>query len=153
VGAGGPHLTTLELFVNRTISMTMRRALDLIGIHDPAQLAAEAAGLAETHPLRRVDELLTRCLYDIDNAERVMRTQLEALKQSANREIGHLDQGYATGDWPVHYADKAETGRRNLERAFEQVNILADLRRLLHTHTNSLSGTPPDRQPRAEAGT
>ena len=132
--------------MNRTISMTMRRALDLIGIHAPAQLSAEAAGLAQTHPLRRVDELLTRCLYDIDNGERAMRTQLEALKQSTDREIGHLDQGYTTGDWPVHYAGKAETGRRMLERAFEQVDILADLRRLLHTHIG-LPGTRPDRRP------
>jgi hypothetical protein len=87
-------------------------------------------------------------------AESVPRRRRTVRRSSftADREIAHLDQGYATGDWPVHYAGKAETGRRNLERAFEQVNILADLRRLLHTHIG-LSGTQPDRQPRAEAGT
>jgi hypothetical protein len=133
--------------------MTMRRALDLIGVHDPAQLSVEAAGLAETHPLRRVDDLLTRCLHDIDNAERAVRTEIEALKAAADREVGHLDQGYATGDWPVHYAGKAEAGRRKLERAFEQVNILADLRRLLHTHPDTQPARPADPRPRAAAGT
>jgi hypothetical protein len=136
-----PYLTTWELLVNQSISMTMRRALDPIAITDPTQLPNEAAGLPEQHPLRRVDELLQRCLYDIEHAERVMRTEIAALKTAADREIEHLDQGYATGDWPLHYAGKAETGRQQLMRAFEQVNLLVGLRRLLHTHTGSQPAT------------
>jgi hypothetical protein len=130
--------------VNLTISMTMRRALDRIGISDPADLSAEAKALPEIHPLRRVDELLQRCLYDIEHAERVMRTELAALKAAADRETNHLDQGYTTGDWPLHYAGKAEAGRQKLVRAFEQVNLLAPLRQLLHTHAGTAPAPPAD---------
>jgi hypothetical protein len=133
--------------VNVTISMTMRRALDLIGITEPADLQAEAKTLPENHPLRRVDELLQRCLYDIEHAERVMRTELAALKAAADRETNHLDQGYATGDWPLHYAGKAEAGRQKLVRAFEQVNLLAPLRQLLHTHTGTDPAPPAGPKP------
>jgi hypothetical protein len=133
--------------VNLTITMTMRRALDRIGITDPADLAAEAKTLPETHPLRRVDELLQRCLYDIEHGERVMRTELAALKAAADRETKHLDQGYTTGDWPLHYAGKAETGRQQLVRAFEQVNLLAPLRQLLHTHTDTDPAPPAGPRP------
>jgi hypothetical protein len=139
--------------MNRTISMTMRRALDLIGISDPGQLPVEAAGLAQTHPLRLVDELLTRCLHDIENAERVMRTEIEALKRAADRELTCLDTGYATSDWPVHYAGKAEAGRQKLVAAFEQVNTLAGLRRLLHTHTGAQPAPPAEPEPQAAGGT
>ena len=152
-----PYLTTWELLVNQSISMTMRRALDLIAITDPEELPNEAASLPKQHPLRRVDELLQHCLYDIEHAERVMRTELAALKAAADREIEHLDQGYATGDWPVHYAGEAEAGRQQLVRAFEQVNLLAGLRRLLHTHPGgqpaALPAPPADPGPQAEAGT
>jgi hypothetical protein len=147
-------LTTWELLVNQSISMTLRRALDLIAITDPAQLPNEAKNLPESHPLRRVDELLQHCLYDIEHAERVMRTELAALKAAADREIEHLDQGYATRDWPLHYAGRAEAGRQQLMRAFKQVNLLTGLRRLLHTHTRNQPGTlPADPEPQAQAGT
>jgi hypothetical protein len=139
--------------MNRAISMTMRQALDLIGISDPGQLSVEAAGLAQTHPLRHLDELLTRCLHDIDNAERVMRTEIEALKRAADRETTCLDTGYATSDWPVHYAGKAEAGRQKIVGAFEQVNILAPLRQLLHTHTGAQPVPPAEPEPQAGAGT
>ena len=138
--------------MNQNISMTMRRALDLIGITDPAELSAEAKRLPEQHPLRRVDELLQRCLYDIEHGERLMRTELAALKAAADRETNHLDQGYATGDWPVHYAGKAEAGRQKLVRAFEQVNLLAPLRQLLHTHAGTDPAPPAGPEP-AKAGT
>ena len=140
--------------MNQSISMTMRRALDLIAVTEPTQLSAEAADLPESHPLRRVDELLQRCLYDIEHGERVMRTEIEALKAAADREIEHLDQGYATGDWPLHHAGKAEAGRQQLVRAFEQLNLLAGLRRLLHTHTGGVPAAPlADPNPQAQGGT
>jgi hypothetical protein len=139
--------------VSLTITMTMRRALERIGISDPADLAAEAKALPENHPLRRVDELLQRCLYDIEHAERVMRTELAAVKAAADRETNHLDQGYATGDWPLHYAGKAEAGRQKLVRAFEQVNLLAPLRQLLHTHAGTDPAPPAGPEPGQAAGT
>jgi hypothetical protein len=138
--------------VKVTISMTMRRALERIGISDPADLAAEAKSLPETHPLRRVDELLRRCLYDIEQAERVMRTELATLKAAADRETTYLDQGYTTGDWPLHYAGEAEAGRQKLVRAFEQVNLLAPLRQLLRTHADT-DPAPPAGPELGQAGT
>jgi hypothetical protein len=147
-----PYLTTWELLVSQSISMTMHRALDLIAITDPTQLPNEAKNLPESRPLRRVDELLTRCLYDIEHAERVMRTELAALKTAADREIEHLNQGYATGDWPLRYAGKAEAGRQQLVRTFEQLNLLTVLRRLLHTRSQP-AAPPADPEPQAEAGT
>jgi hypothetical protein len=124
-----------------------RRALDLIAIADQADLPAEAKTLPENHPLRRVDELLQRCLYDIEHGERVMRTELAALKAAADRETENLDQGHTTGDWPLHYAGKAEAGRQKLMRAFEQVNLLAGLRQLLHTHAGTAPASPAGPQP------
>jgi hypothetical protein len=137
--------------------MTMRQALDLIAITDPAQLSDEARSLPGTHPLRRVDEPQQRRLYDVGHGRRLMRSGLEALKAAADREIGHLDQGYATGDGPVHYAGKTEAGRQKLVRGFEQVNLLAQLRQLPPAHTGlpGTEPTPPAADPRrqAEAGT
>lgn len=79
--------------MNTRTSMTMRQALDLIGTTDQAELSAEAERLPEQHPLRDVDQQSQR-LYNIEHGERVLRTQIEAHKAAADREIEHLHSGY-----------------------------------------------------------
>jgi hypothetical protein len=133
------------------ITTTMRRALDLIGISDPGQLEVESATLAESHPLRRVDDLLADCLRDIAGGERVMRAEIRSLKQAADQEVTLLDGGFAATGWPVYHAGKVETGRQQLLRGFELVGMLAPLRRLLHTAPGTGPAPPQNGEPGAPA--
>jgi len=102
--------------------MTMRQALDLIGTTDQAELSAEAERLPEQHPLRDVDQQSQR-LYNIEHGERVLRTQIEAHKAAADREIEHLHSGYTPRPLASALCRQAEASRQILMHALEHISF------------------------------
>jgi hypothetical protein len=113
------------------ITPTMQQMLNLIGISAPSDLLAEKNTRPDNGPLRLVNDILVAALREVEHGERAMRREIKSLKDAADREIILLDQGYATTDWPTHYAGKVETGRQQILRGAEMVTALAVLRRSL----------------------